>query len=105
MYGSRTPRVQVCHSRYLAREGVGGSAREAVCTSTAAGGGLSAAARRSSLLGGHGKAAQIMPNEQPPPKVRAAAKKIDLIVPLQDFPHFGHLRRGQPDLDTKTKLR
>ena len=76
MYGSRAPRVQVCHSRYWAREGVGGSAREAVCTSTAAGGGLSAAARRSSLLGGHSKAAQNMPNEQPPPKVRALAKKI-----------------------------
>ena len=40
------------------------------------GGGLSAAARRSSLLGGHGKAAQNMPNEQPPPEVRASAKKI-----------------------------
>ena len=40
------------------------------------GGGLSAAARRSSLLGGHSKAAQNMPNEQPPPKVRALAKKI-----------------------------
>ena len=76
MYGSRAPRVQVCHSRYWAREGVGGSAREAVCTSTAAGGGLSAAARRSSLLGGHGKVAQNMTNEQDPPKVRASAKKI-----------------------------
>ena len=39
-------------------------------------GGLSAAARRSSLLGGHSKAAQNMPNEQTPPKVRALAKKI-----------------------------
>ena len=76
MYGSRTPRVQVCHSRYWAREGVGGSAREAVCTSTAAGGGLSAAARRSSLLGGHDKVAQNMTNEQDPPKVRASAKKF-----------------------------
>ena len=76
MHGSRTPRVQVCRSRYWAREGVGGSAREAVCTSTAAGGGLSAAARRSSLLGGHGKVAQNMTNEQDPPKVRALAKKI-----------------------------
>ena len=76
MYGSRAPRVQVCHSRYWAREGVGGSAREAACTSTAAGGGLSAAARRSSLLGGHGKVAQNMTNEQDPPKVRALAKKI-----------------------------
>ena len=76
MYGSQTPRVQVCHSRYWAREGVGGSAREAVCTSTAAGGGLSAAARRSSLLGGHGKVAQNMTNEQDPPNVRASAKKF-----------------------------
>ena len=68
MHSSRVPRMQVCRSRFLAREGTGGSGRWAVCTSAAAGGELSPTTGRSSCLGGRGRSAQYMPNEQPAPE-------------------------------------
>ena len=74
MHSSRVPRMQVCRSRFLAREGTGGSGRWAVCTSGAAGGELSTTKGRSSHLGGRGRSARCTPNEQPPQEVRATAR-------------------------------
>ena len=68
VHGSPTPRMQVCRTRFWAREGAGGPGRWALRTSPAAGGELSPTTGRSSCLGGRGGSAQYMPNEQPAPE-------------------------------------
>ena len=74
MYGSSVPRLQVCLSRYWAREGTGGHTRWALCTSAAAGGQLLTATGRNPQLGGRSETARYMTNEQNPPKVRASRR-------------------------------
>ena len=68
-------RMQVCRTRFSAREGAGGPGRWALRTSAAAGGELSTTKGRNPHLGDGSGSARFMPNEQSPQEVRASGKK------------------------------